>query len=147
MNEELTECIYEWMSALAQATMHDLNREAHAAGLSLPQINVLMHLHYRGPTEAMRLSDVMLTSPAAASQMIERLAQQGLVERGAAPGDRRVRIVKLLPAGQAVVDATLTSRQHRAAELAEQVPAGEHAAVLEALVRLQEAIKEKEKGG
>ena len=43
----------------------------------------------------MGFADLMQVSPAGASQMVERLVQQGLVRRVESPGDRRVRQVHL----------------------------------------------------
>jgi DNA-binding MarR family transcriptional regulator len=43
--------------------------------------------------------------------MIERLVQQGLVERCESPDDRRVRLVHLTERGRQVVDESIRARQ------------------------------------
>ncbi len=58
-------------------------------------MNLMLHIHYRGPCEVSDVSDLMQMTPAGASQMVERLVQQGLVTRQEVSGDRRVRLVHL----------------------------------------------------
>jgi MarR family 2-MHQ and catechol resistance regulon transcriptional repressor len=108
---EATQAILDWSAIFLRLSMHDFNRHARGSGLSLAQMTVLMHLYYRGPREVMAFGDLMQVSPAGASQMVERLAQQGLVQRSETPDDRRVRLVHLTEAGRRVVDESIRARQ------------------------------------
>ncbi len=74
-------------------------------GVVIRSMNLMLHIHYRGPCEVSDVSDLMQMTPAGASQMVERLVQQGLVTRQEVSGDRRVRLVHLTDQGkQAVQD-------------------------------------------
>ncbi len=108
---EATQAVLDWAAIFMQLSMHDFTRHARGSGLSLAQMIVLMHLHHRGSCEVMSFGDLMQVSPAGASQMVERLVQQGLVQRSEAPDDRRVRLVYLTEAGQRVVAESIRARQ------------------------------------
>lgn len=137
-NTPLARVLLDWSTTFIRLAMHDLNRFARDAGLSLPQVNVLVHLFYTGPGEVTRLCELMQVSPAAASQMIERMVQQGVVERGESPGDRRVRLVRLTAAGRAVVEQIITARRAWIEELIAPLPESERGEIAAALLRLNE---------
>ena len=65
----------------------------------------------------MGFADLMQVSPAGASQMVERLVQQGLVRRVESPGDRRVRQVYLTEEGRRMVETSSAARQKWVEEL------------------------------
>ncbi len=68
-------------------------------GLSMPQVHVLMHLFHAGECQVSEVGGHMQASPAAASQLVERLVQQGLVERREDPDNRRVKKLRLTAKG------------------------------------------------
>ncbi len=112
MNDrEATQAILDWTAIFMRLSMNDFLRFARGSGLSWAQMAVLIHLHYRGPREVMACGELLQLSPAGASQMIERLVQQGLVQRSETPDDRRVRLVRLTAAGQQVVDESIQAQQ------------------------------------
>ena len=108
---EATQAVLDWAAIFMRLSMHDFTRHARGAGLSLAHMLALTHLHHRGPCEVMSFGDLMQVSPAGASQMVERLVQQGLVQRNETPDDRRVRLVHLTEAGQQVVAESIQARQ------------------------------------
>jgi DNA-binding MarR family transcriptional regulator len=112
MNDrEATQAILDWTAIFMRRSMNDFLRFARGSGLSWAQMAVLMHLHYRGPCEVMACGELLQLSPAGASQMIERLVQQGLVQRSETPADRRVRLVHLTAAGRQVMDESIQAQQ------------------------------------
>ncbi len=101
----LNSAIMDWTAVFVRLWMHDINHFTRSSGLSFGQMNLMLHIHYRGPCEVSDVSDLMQMTPAGASQMVERLVQQGLVTRQEVSGDRRVRLVHLTDQGkQAVQD-------------------------------------------
>jgi DNA-binding MarR family transcriptional regulator len=116
-NSEFTQSILDWSALFVRLSMHDFSRYARGSGLSFPQISALVHLYYRGPREVMGFADLMQVSPAGASQMVERLVQQGLVRRVESPGDRRVRQVHLTEEGRQMVETGIAARQKWVEEL------------------------------
>ncbi len=112
MNDsDLVELALTGATLFLRHAMVALQQQARRAGISLAQMHVLLHLYAAGPREVMEFVDMMQVSPAGASQMVERLAQQGLVQRQETPGDRRVRQVHLTAKGQQVVEASLAERR------------------------------------
>ena len=81
------------------------------AGVSMQQAYALTLIHYNGPSRISEISEHMMVSAAAASQMVDRLEKRGLVERTANPGDRRVRNVVLSEAGGSFVRQSIRARQ------------------------------------
>ena len=130
---EATQAILDWSAIFLRLSMHDFNRHARGSGLSLAQMTVLMHLYYRGPREVMAFGDLMQVSPAGASQMVERLVQQGLVQRSETPDDRRVRLVHLTEAGRRVVDESIRARQGWVERLLASLTDEQRAAIGQAL--------------
>ncbi len=126
---EATQAVLDWAAIFMRLSMHDFTRHARGSGLSLAQMLVLTHLHYRGPCEVMAFGDLMQVSPAGASQMVERLVQQGLVQRNEAPDDRRVRLVHLTETGQQVVAESIRARQGWVEELLAALPDEQRSAV------------------
>jgi len=68
---------------------------------SFTQLNALYRLYRFGPQTIAELARGVVLSQTAASRMVERLVQNGLVERNEVPTDRRQKLVELTEAGTA----------------------------------------------
>ncbi len=79
--------------------------------LSLPQIYALMYLFHEGECQVSDIARLMEASNAAASQLIERLWQQGLVERREDPNNRRMKKISLSQKGSDLVREGILSNQ------------------------------------
>jgi DNA-binding MarR family transcriptional regulator len=79
--------------------------------ISMLQAYALTFIFYKGPSKISDLCEHMMVSAAAASQMVDRLEKQNLVERIAEPGDRRVRNVVLSNQGENFVKQSIEARQ------------------------------------
>ncbi|MCW3064356.1 MAG: transcriptional regulator, MarR family [Solirubrobacterales bacterium] len=90
----------------ANAAMRRLRgRDTHRPGaLSHAQYQVLFELLRRGELPAGGLAAVADVSPASMTEMLDRLADAGLVERVRSETDRRVVGARLTPAGRAVCE-------------------------------------------
>ena len=134
-DSEFTQSLLDWSAVSVRLAMHDFSRYARGSGLSLAQMSVLVHLYYRGPREVMGFADLMQVSPAGASQMVERLVQQGLVRRVESSGDRRVRQVHLTEEGRQMVETSIAARQKWVEELTASLTA-EQMALIGAALRI-----------
>jgi DNA-binding MarR family transcriptional regulator len=143
---DLKQILLDWSTVFLQVSMADFMRYARETGLSFPQLNVLTHLYYRGPTEVLHLAGEMLGSPAGASQMVERLVQAGLVERVESAEDRRVRRVHLTPRGHQVVADSIAARQAWVERLVDALTEEQRAQIDEALTLLTEHAGRFERG-
>jgi DNA-binding MarR family transcriptional regulator len=134
----LTAVLLDWSTTFIRLALHDINRYTRSVGLSLAQMLVLMHLHYQGSSEVTTFCEMMQISPAGASQMIERMVQQGVVQRAETSGDRRVRMVSLTERGRQIVLESIAERQVWIEQLAALLPEGDRQRILSALLALNE---------
>ncbi|WP_054522344.1 MarR family winged helix-turn-helix transcriptional regulator [Thermanaerothrix daxensis] len=108
--EELILRLREWMDVFMVHSMHELFRYVRGTGLSMPQFNVLMALYYKENCAVSDLSERMEITLAAASQLVDRLVQSGLLERVEDPQDRRSKRLSLTPKGRAMVETGINLR-------------------------------------
>jgi DNA-binding MarR family transcriptional regulator len=133
---DLTTSLLDWSSTFIRLSLHDFNRYTRSAGLSLGQMTVLMHLHYQGASEVSRFCDMMQITPAGASQMIERMVQQGVVQRVESPGDRRIRLVELTESGRRIVLECIAIRQAWVDQLVKALSPTEQESIFAAMMTL-----------
>lgn len=117
-NDDFLNVLLQWSGIFARRSIHDFLRFAHEQNLSMPQINLLMMLYYRGPTSIAGLRQEMYGTPAAASQLIDRLVDSDMVERVESPQDRRLKIISLTDDGRALVEKGIAARRKWLEDLA-----------------------------
>jgi len=71
-------------------------------GLSFPQAHALKVLRPGHPIPMRELADGLHCDPSNITGIVDRLGDRGLVERGSAPGDRRVKTLMLTEEGTAL---------------------------------------------
>jgi DNA-binding MarR family transcriptional regulator len=130
--------IMDWTAVFVRLWMHDINRYTRATGLSFGQMNLMLHIQYRGPCEVSEVSDLLQMTHAGASQMVERMVQQGLVTRHEVPGDRRVRLVHLTDHGKQVVQECTQVHQQWVEELSANLTPDEQKTASQVLKMLTE---------
>ena len=108
---ELSKLLLEWSTLFMRISLRDFNHYTRSIGVSITQMTVLMHLYYQGDAPLVHFCEMMEITPAAASQMIERMVQQGLVSRKEIPEDRRVRMVEITEKGRGLIEESITARQ------------------------------------
>jgi DNA-binding MarR family transcriptional regulator len=77
--------------------IQDFMESMRKTGLSAPQIHAVLHIYHsqNGECGLSEISGLTNSSEAAASQLVERLVQQGLVERKEDSQDRRNKKLRL----------------------------------------------------
>ena len=85
--------------------------------LSLLQAYALAYLFYKGSINITELCEHMMVSPAAASQLADRLENLGMVARISDPTDRRVRKIMVLEKGRKFVQDNFTYSQSWLSEI------------------------------
>lgn len=121
------------MDVVAHRTMRDWSRFVKSTGISMPQFSILMQLHHRGACGVSDIGGRMDVTSAAASQLVDKLAQAGLIERTEDPQDRRAKRITLSPKGQELIRAGISERYRWVDALAESLSADERQKVGEAL--------------
>jgi DNA-binding MarR family transcriptional regulator len=111
MTDPVLESLHEWMRITMRNAMHNLVRLAREQNSSVAQVNALFRLRHMGTCGVSDLGEELGVSHPAASQLLEKLVQQGLVMRTEDPQDRRNKRIALSPAGERVVQESIQARQ------------------------------------
>jgi DNA-binding MarR family transcriptional regulator len=144
INSRLHTALLDWSSVFMRISLNDFNRFMRSAGMSFAQMTVLMHLYYQGASEVTFFREMLQITTAGASQMIERLAQLGLVQRSEGHTDRRIRLVELTPAGREVAERSILARQAWLDALVASMPPDEIDSITAALERLEQVAQQVE---
>jgi len=80
-------------------------------GLSTPQIHALMYIFHAGDCQVSDLGTLADVSKPAASQLVERLVRQGLVDRREDPANRRNKLLTLSEKGKRLIHDSVMSNQ------------------------------------
>src|SRR3954451_24062529 len=83
--------------------MRRLEQALDDRGLSLPQFEVLAHLHFDGAITQNELAQRLLVTKGNVCGLIDRMGAAGLVERKADPADRRANRLVLTARGTALL--------------------------------------------
>lgn len=127
------------------AVHYSMRASAHftkAMALSMPQFSLLMQLHYRGVCGMSEVSERFEITPAAASQLVDKLVQSGLIHREEDPNDRRAKSLNLTSKGKELILRGIEDRYQWVEPLAEKLTPEERAKVNEALLIMTEAARE-----
>jgi DNA-binding MarR family transcriptional regulator len=143
-SSELTETIRQLIDVITTRSMHEWSRYVKTTGLSMPQFGILMHLYYRSSCGISHLSEHLDVSAPAASQLVDRLVQHGLVERIEDPIDRRAKQLTLTPKGRELIETGLTLRTRWVDELIMSLKPEDYNQVAATLSKLTEAVRELE---
>jgi len=113
-----------------------LRRLTPRSELSLTAASTLRRLERNGPSRLCELHAPEGVSQPAMTQLVTRLEKEGLARRGSDPEDGRAVVVSITDAGREAVARRREGRSRALAALLEQLPAGEHAALVAALPAL-----------
>ena len=89
-------------------------RSIQETGLGLTDFAALEALLHKGPQTITEIQSRVLLASGSMTAAVDRLEERGLIRRTSAPGDRRVKVLKLTPAGRRVAE---TAYGRHAAEL------------------------------
>ena len=102
---DASHAIHLWLVLMkAHRTMvRHAERSIEEAEMCLSDFGVLELLLHKGPQRLTDIGDRIELTSGAVTIAVDRLEARGLVARGSAGGDRRVRIVNLTPAGDTLI--------------------------------------------
>lgn len=124
---------------------HSMRERAHFAkttGLSMPQFGILMQLHYRRDCGVSDLSERFDITNAAASQLVDKLVQSGLIQREEDPSDRRAKLLNLTEKGRELIQQGMEERYRWVDQLAAKLTPEERSRVAEALEIMTQTARE-----
>ena len=144
---QITQTIRSGMDMIAHRTFLQQMRFVKSTGLSLAQFGILMQLHHQHHCGVSDISNRMDITSAAASQLVDKLVQGGLLIRAEDPIDRRAKQLKLSEKGQELMEASLAAR-HRLLDAVldrlDDEERGKVAEAMEILSRIFQQIQEQE---
>ena len=128
-----------WMEVIMTRSMHDWAHYVKSSGFSMPQFRLLMQLYYQGTACGIsQISDDMSITNAAASQLVDKMVQSGLLDRAEDPSDRRAKLVTISERGREFVKAGIEQRYLWINELTEALTEEERKSISQALTVLTE---------
>jgi DNA-binding MarR family transcriptional regulator len=133
MSNPLSQTLHEWLRLVMRRSMRNLMRYAKEKNYSIEQLNALYRIYHKGHCGVSDLGEEMGVTSAAASQLLDKLVQQGLAMRSEDPLDRRNKRVALTEAGEAIVQESMAVRQGWLDRLAETLTPAEQQQVDAAL--------------
>lgn len=136
-----TATLHEWMTVFMRRSMHNFMQHVRENGYSMSQINALFHVRREGGCGVTDLGEHLGITSAAASQMLERLVQQGLILRSEDPFDRRMKQLFLTDDGHKLIQESIHARQGWLNELTSTLSSSEQEQVIAALKILIEKAK------
>lgn len=130
---QFTQAVRSWMDVFMHRSMRGWGRFAKSSGLSMPQFSLMMQLYHKGPCGMSRISEGYDITPAAASQLVDKLVHNGLIQRGEDPSDRRAKLLSLTDKGREFVQQGIEERYRWVDELGSKLTADERVQISEAL--------------
>ncbi len=103
-----------------------------------------MQLHHRGNCAVGDIGERFDITTAAASQLVEKLVQGGLIQREEDPSDRRAKLLNLTAKGRELIQHGIEEHYRWVEPLAGKLSAEERAKVTEALRIMTKAARELE---
>lgn len=142
--DQFPESIRAWMDVFMNRSMRSWHLFAKSTGLSMPQFSVLMQLHHKGACGMSDISERFEITPAAASQLVDKLVQGGFVQREEDPTDRRAKLLNLTEKGGELVQQGHVERYRWVDELGRKLTTEERAEISKALDLLTRAAQQLE---
>jgi MarR family transcriptional regulator for hemolysin len=139
--QTLTQALHAWVHAFMRRDMHNFMRFARDTGISMQQISALISLYHNANRGVTDIGDDLGVSSAAASQMIERLVQQGLLERSEDPNDRRAKQIVLTAKARELIEQSMQARQSWMEQLIQMLTPEQQEQIITSLTLLTETAK------
>ncbi len=139
--DDITDLLHTLMDRVSLHTMEIRKHFVKTTGLSMPQVTLLMLLFHRGHKGLHEIAEKMDFTGPAASQLVDKLVQAGLVERKESTEDRRAREVALSEKGLELLSRLGDAHSHFLKNLVGVMTPQERALVHDAIPILIDAEK------
>jgi DNA-binding MarR family transcriptional regulator len=131
------------VTSLMRAHQIALARVEHVLkphGVTFARYELLMLLYFssRGTLPMAMIGERLQVHPTSVTNAVDRLESAGLVRRSPHPGDRRVTIVEILPAGRELAE-TATTQLNAEVFASPWISTGDVAALVDTLARMRRA--------
>ncbi|MGH2522298.1 MAG: MarR family winged helix-turn-helix transcriptional regulator [Anaerolineales bacterium] len=144
LSKQFARAVHEWADVFMSRSIRETMQFCKNSRLTMPQISTLMRLSYHGPCGVSEVGSHLGVTNAAASQMVDKLVQQGYLERAEDPNDRRAKQLTLTPKGRALIQESLEARRRWLEKLITALTPERQKAIITALPYLTEAARKLE---
>jgi DNA-binding MarR family transcriptional regulator len=131
--DEFVPSLVKWSEVFMHSSMRNFIQYSAKSGLSRSQIGALFWLYHKGNCAVSDIGEELGITNAAASQMLERLVQMGLIQRTEDPHDRRYKQIVLTEQGRQVIQESIDARRSWFASLADTLSDSEKEQIVSAL--------------
>jgi DNA-binding MarR family transcriptional regulator len=143
---ESAQALMRWVEMFMRQTMQGFLQFAKQNGLSMGQMTALFHISRGDASSVSGLGGEMEMTNPAASQLLERLVQQGLIVREEDARDRRYKQISLSEKGDELLKRGLQAREKWLEEMVSLMSPEEQDKVTEALELMLRKAAELERG-
>jgi len=137
----LTE-MQEWVEVTMRYFVHSFIRSIKEKGFSMNQVSALFFLRRKRSCGVGDMAEHLGVTNAAASQMLERMVEQGLILRSEDPHDRRGKQIVLTDKGINLIKEGMLARQSWVADLVLLLTPDQKEQILPAIKILIEKAKQ-----
>ncbi|MFX1499803.1 MAG: MarR family winged helix-turn-helix transcriptional regulator [Promethearchaeota archaeon] len=99
MDSDSSETVKKWVQLTLYKTLYSIFKFSKENDVSMPQIGALIRIFRKGNCNVSVIGTDLSISSAAASQLLHRMVQLGLIERSEDPNDRRIKKLNLSQKG------------------------------------------------
>ena len=138
----LSDVIRDWSEAFMRNSGRDFRRFMTDSSLSFSQVNILMRLFHRGEGGISEIGGEMGITNAAASQVIDKLVNLGLIGRSEDPVDRRAKQLVLTEKGRDLVSQAIEARSRWVEGLTASLEPEQQEKIISALTLLTDAARQ-----
>jgi DNA-binding MarR family transcriptional regulator len=130
---QFTKSIRSWMDVFMHHSMRGWGLFAKSVGLSMAQFSILLQLHHKGACGMSEVSERFEITPAAASQLVEKLVQGSFIRRYEDPHDRRAKVLDITDKGRELLQHGIVERYRWMEQLSDRLTDEERVRSSEAL--------------
>ena len=138
---EFADAIIETMSSITREFLRCETNELYKTRVTIPQFIILEILDKHRALKMTELAFMMNTSKAAATKIIDRLADAGYVIRSSDKDDRRVVKVAPTASGMRAVRGAMKNRKEMITKMFDVVSQGEREEYLRILTKIQRHLE------
>jgi DNA-binding MarR family transcriptional regulator len=132
------------MDVFMHRSMRGWWRFARSTGLSMPQFSMMMQLHHHGACGMSEVSERFEITPAAASQLVDKLVHSGFIQRVEDPNDRRAKLLSLTDKGKEFIQQGIEERYRWVDEMSGKLSPEQLSQISDALDIMTRAAQEME---
>lgn len=137
MRQDAKHNLFALLHDVARLTRVEADKRARVHGMTRAQWGLMIRLARSPGLSQKELADLLEVEPISVARMVDRLEANGLLERRADAGDRRVWRLHLLPAAEPMLKKMTVLSEELGAFVTQDITPAVHNAMLEGLIQMK----------